>query len=51
MFERDIFSARLKTLIQGSGMTYAQMAEILGVSTAQISDMANGKPATSLGSL
>ena len=48
MFERDIFSARLKTLIQGSGMTYAQMAEILGVSTAQISDMANGKAATSL---
>ena len=48
MFERSVFSARLKSLIQQNGMTYAQMAEILGVSTAQVSDMANGKAATSL---
>lgn len=45
MFERRIFSARLKALIQQRNMTYAQLAGILGVSTAQVSDMANGKAA------
>lgn len=48
MFERMIFSARLKALIQQRNMTYAQLADILGVSTAQVSDMANGKTGTSL---
>lgn len=48
MFERTLFSARLKGLIQQRNMTYAQLGEILGVSTAQISDMANGKAATSM---
>ncbi len=48
MFSRTIFSERLKRLIQGSGMTYAELAEILHLSTAQISDMANGKAGTSL---
>ena len=40
MFERAIFSARLKELIQRLNMTYAQLARALGVSTAQASDMA-----------
>ena len=48
MFERKIFSARLKGLIQQGNMTYARLAEVLGVSTAQVSDMANGKTATSM---
>ncbi len=48
MFDRMIFSARLKALIQQRNMTYAQLAGILGVSTAQVSDMANGKAGTSL---
>ena len=48
MFERVVFSARLKELIQQRNMTYAQLAGILGVSTAQVSDMANGKAGTSL---
>ena len=48
MFERMIFSKRLKGLIQRNNMTYAQLAQILGVSTAQISDMANGKAGTSM---
>lgn len=48
MFDRMIFSARLKELIQQRNMTYAQLAGILGVSTAQVSDMANGKAGTSL---
>lgn len=29
-------------------MTYAQLGKILGVSTAQVSDMANGKTATTM---
>ena len=48
MFERAIFSARLKELIQRRNMTYAQLARALGGSTAQVSDMANGKAGTSI---
>lgn len=48
MFERSVFSARLKGLIQEQNMTYAVLASLLGVSTAQVSDMANGKTTTSL---
>lgn len=50
MFSREIFSDRLKELIQQNKikMTYSELAETLGVSTAQISDMANGKAGTSM---
>ena len=48
MFERTVFSARLKELIQEQTLTYAQLGKILGVSTAQVSDMANGKTATTM---
>lgn len=50
MFSREIFSGRLKELIQQNKikMTYSELAETLGVSTAQISDMANGKAGTSM---
>ena len=48
MFERANFSARLKELIQRRNMTYAELAQALGVSTAQISDMANGNAGTSM---
>ena len=48
MFQRTVFSTRLKELIQKQNMTYAQLGKILGVSTAQVSDMANGKTATTM---
>ena len=48
MFERAVFSKRLKDLIQQNNMTYARLAQILDVSTAQVSDMANGKAGTSM---
>lgn len=48
MFQRIVFSTRLKELIQKQNMTYAQLGKILGVSTAQVSDMANGKTATTM---
>ena len=48
MFQRNVFSTRLKELIQKQNMTYAQLGKILGVSTAQVSDMANGKTATTM---
>ena len=48
MFSREIFYGRLKELIQQNKMTYSELAETLGVSTAQISDMANGKAGTSM---
>ena len=48
MFERVVFSRRLKALIQQNDMTYARLAQILDVSTAQVSDMANGKAGTSM---
>ena len=48
MFERAVFSKRLKGLIQQNNMTYARLAQILDVSTAQVSDMANGKAGTSM---
>lgn len=48
MFDRTLFAARLKELIRQRQMTYANLAQILGVSTAQVSDMANGKAGTSI---
>ena len=48
MFQRTVFSTRLKELIQKQNMTYAQLGKILGVSTAQVSDMANRKTATTM---
>ena len=48
MFQRAVFSTRLKELIQERNMTYAQLGKILSVSTAQVSDMANGKTATTM---
>ena len=48
MFQRTVFSTRLKELIQEQSMTYAQLGKVLGVSTAQVSDMANGKTATTM---
>lgn len=48
MFERAVFSSRLKTLIQSKGMTYTELGGILHVTGTQISDMANGKAGTSL---
>ena len=48
MFQRTVFSTRLKELIQERNMTYAQLGKILSVSTAQVSDMANGKTATTM---
>ena len=45
MFERVVFSARLKELIQQRNMTYAQLAGILG---GVHRTMANGKAGTSL---
>ena len=48
MFQRAVFSTRLKELIQERNMTYAQLGKILSVSTAQVSDMANGKTSTTM---
>ena len=47
-FKRAIFSSRLKTLIKSKGVTYVGLGKILRVTSAQISDMANGKAGTSL---
>ena len=41
MFERTVFSSRLKALIKSRGKTYTELGAILHVTSTQISDMAN----------
>ncbi len=48
MFERTVFSSRLKALIKSRGKTYTELGTILHVTSTQISDMANGKTGTSM---
>ncbi|MCI9403314.1 MAG: helix-turn-helix transcriptional regulator [Oscillospiraceae bacterium] len=48
MFSREIFAQRLLELRKDRGETQDQLAQILRVKKAQISEMENGKKTTTL---
>ena len=48
MFHKDIFAARVKYLRLTANVTQSTVAEHLGVTRTQISDIENGKTTTSL---
>ena len=48
MFSREVFARRLRALRKGAGEKQERLAEVLGVTTTQISDMENGKTTTTL---
>ena len=48
MFSKKIFSTRVKELRKKNNTTQNGLAELLGVTKTQISDMENGKTTTSL---
>ena len=48
MFSRDLFARRLRALRKGAGEKQEDLAELLGVTATQISDMENGKTTTTL---
>lgn len=48
MFSREKFSARLRELRKQNGRTQGEVAELLGVSPNQVSEMELGKKTTSL---
>ena len=48
MFSRDLFARRLRALRKGAGEKQEDLAEVLGVTATQISDMENGKTTTTL---
>ncbi len=47
MFSIEKFSTRLKQLRQETGESQRSVAELLGVTTTQVSDMENGRTTTS----
>ena len=51
MFDLNIFGERLRTLRKGKGLVMADICDLLGVSSAQVSDMENGKTGTTLARL
>lgn len=48
MFEKKIFGATVRALRQGKACTQADLAAYLGVTKTQISDIENGKIATTI---
>jgi transcriptional regulator with XRE-family HTH domain len=48
MFSQQIFAERVKLLRIESGVTQSRLAELLGVTRTQVSDIENGKTTTSL---
>ena len=48
MFDREKFGLRLLILRKQRKLSQGSIAELLGVSSAQVSDMENGKTGTSL---
>jgi len=48
MFEPKIFGQRLLMVRTKKGVTQAQVAQMLGVTATQVSDMEKGKTTTSL---
>ena len=48
MFDRKKFGVRLRELRQGKRENQSDLADVLSVTTTQISDLENGKTATTL---
>lgn len=48
MFNIDIFSSRLRALREERNYSRKEIAELLGVTKTQISDLENGKTTTSM---
>lgn len=48
MFNSNIFAERIKSLRKSKSVTQAVLAELLGVTKTQISDLENGKTTTSI---
>lgn len=48
MFSKNIFAARLKTLRKTKKCTQLTLANLLGITRTQISDLENGKTSTSI---
>ena len=48
MFSKNIFAARLKTLRKTKKFTQLTLANLLGITRTQISDLENGKTSTSI---
>ena len=48
MFQKDIFAQRLRDLRSRAGEDRKELAEIIGVSVSQISEMENGRKATTM---
>lgn len=48
MLNRELFGQRVKLLRLQKGMSQASLAQILGVTPTQVSDMEKGKTTTSL---
>ena len=48
MFSKNIFANRLKTLRKSKKCTQLTLADLLGITRTQISDLENGKTSTSI---
>ena len=48
MFKKEIFAGRLRELRRRAGENQEDLAEILGVTATQVSDMEKGKKTTTL---
>lgn len=48
MFSKNIFAKRLKTLRKSKKCTQLTLANLLGITRTQISDLENGKTSTSI---
>lgn len=48
MFDREKFGARLREVRRAKGETQQELAELLSVTKTQVSDMENGKTATTM---
>lgn len=48
MLDKNIFGSRIKSLRKQYSMSQSALAELLGVSKTQISDLENGKTTTNL---
>ncbi len=48
MFDREVFAERLFQLRRKKKVRQSVISELIGVSTAQVSDMENGKSGTTL---
>ncbi len=51
MFDNKIFGQRLRALRKENHMTQAELGNLLNVTTAQVSDLENGKTATTMARL